>query len=319
MDGKPDFSLKIAVVLYENEPGQVFRMLRSLDASVSQLKTVRKAKIKLGDCSKSPSLTATDVDKIQHQMRNLEIEYEFWDENIHHSLGINRLCNNSEEEALLVLNPDSILSSNTLSELFKKYDGRNLVEARQFPIEHTKPFDTKTGITSWSSGCCLLVPSNIFNSLNGFDGDVFPNYGNDVDFSWRAKIAGSDSLVAENAFVYHDKRFDPAIKRVAVSGLEGFESQVSYLLMLRKFACDAEYSKTIEWLTKNSNDFNSITKLVSLRLTKIKFIDNELTESSFFSIRDGVYGPSNLYELGMSNRDFKFRYSRKNHKERILN
>ena len=319
MNRKPNSNLMIAVVLYENEREQVFRMLRSLDASVSKLEPVRKAKIKFGDCSKSPSLTATDVDKIQHQMRNLEIEYEFWDENIHHSLGINRLCNKLEEEALLVLNPDSILSPNTLSELFKKYDGRNLVEARQFPIEHTKPFDSKTGITSWNSGCCLLVPSNIFNSLDGFDGEVFPNYANDVDFSWRAKIAGSDSLVAENAFVYHDKRFDAATKSVAGSELEGFESKVSYLLMLRKFACDAEYLKTIEWLYKNSSDFNSIKKMVSLRSTKIKFINNELIESTFFSIRDGVYGPSNLYQLGMSNRDFKFRYSRKNHKERVLN
>jgi hypothetical protein len=131
-------------------------------------------------------------------------------------------------------------------------------------------------------------------------------------------LCGSDSKVAVNAFVYHDKQFDSVTQNVAVSELEDYESKVSYLLMLRKYKKDVEYSKTILWLSKNLENYDSIKKTVLLRLSKIKSIDSDLIDSTFFSIRDGRYGPSNVMDLILSNRDLKYRASRESSMEQSL-
>jgi GT2 family glycosyltransferase len=311
-------SLLVAIVLYGNEKDVIRRTLLSLDASAGIANLSSKAKIKLGDCSDIQIFSFQEINDLGDQLKYSELEYLPWGENLHHSLGINRLCADSTEEAFLILNPDSILAASTISEMLQLFDGKALIEARQFPIEHTKPFDPNTGLTTWNSGCCLLVAANLFKRLEGFDHEVFPNYANDVDFSWRAKLCGSDSKVAVNAFVYHDKQFDSVTQNVAVSELEDYESKVSYLLMLRKYKKDVEYSKTILWLSKNLENYDSIKKTVLLRLSKIKSIDSDLIDSTFFSIRDGRYGPSNVMDLILSNRDLKYRASRESSMEQSL-
>lgn len=315
---KSEISIAVTVVLYENEYADVCRMLKSLDASIENTKMFQKVLVRIGDCSKSQMFSLSDIEGLGGQTKHLIIDYVFFAKNLHHSLGINRLCDSINEEAILILNPDSMLSSNTIEEMIKRYDGKNLIEARQFPIEHTKPFDHLTGKTSWSSGCCLLVPSNVFRSLQGFDHQVFPNYANDVDFSWRAKLLGSDSIVATNAFVYHDKKFDTETKSVVVSELEKSEGMLAYLLMSRKYRRDEEYSKTLQWLSSNYDGFSSIKKSLITRIPLINQFDTELIESKFFSISGGIYGAADIYDLKMSERDLKFRESRSNNEDRSM-
>jgi N-acetylglucosaminyl-diphospho-decaprenol L-rhamnosyltransferase len=78
----------------------------------------------------------------------------------------------------------------------------SLVEARQFPEEHPKHYDPVTGLTLWASGACLLIPRRIYETIDGFDPNIFM-YMEDVDYSWRAKAAGYSVRVAPRALFAH--------------------------------------------------------------------------------------------------------------------
>lgn len=92
----------------------------------------------------------------------------------------------------VALNPDGILHPDAVGALLRvvqAHDGRVLVEALQFPMEHPKPYDPVTLDTPWLSGACLAIPRAVYNVLGGFD-DSFFMYCEDVDLSWRARAHG---------------------------------------------------------------------------------------------------------------------------------
>jgi hypothetical protein len=83
-----------------------------------------------------------------------------------------------------------------------------IVEARQVPLEHPKEFDRATGETSWASGSCMLIRRAVIERTGGFDENSFFMYCDDVDFSWRARLAGYRVVYQPSACVFHDKRLD---------------------------------------------------------------------------------------------------------------
>lgn len=87
-----------------------------------------------------------------------------------------------------------------LTKLFSKDVG--LVEARQLPFSHPKEYNSITKETPWASGACVLVNSEFFKAVNGFD-ENFWMYNEDVDLSWRAWIEGYKVLFQEEAGFYH--------------------------------------------------------------------------------------------------------------------
>ena len=52
--------------------------------------------------------------------------------------------------------------------------------------------------------CCVGLSRAAYETIGGFDESFSPGYYEDFDHSLRAKKAGFDLLVAENAFVYHE-------------------------------------------------------------------------------------------------------------------
>ncbi|MEA2972822.1 MAG: hypothetical protein QOG82_1280, partial [Actinomycetota bacterium] len=68
------------------------------------------------------------------------------------------------------------------------------------------------------SNTCLLVRSDLFNELGGFDPEM-GNHGADVDLCWRAQVAGARVVVAPAAVVRHlealglREGFGPATRR----------------------------------------------------------------------------------------------------------
>jgi len=122
--------------------------------------------------------------------------------------GMNRLLRAAfarpEVERALCLNPDAVLHPRALAELLAvaRDQPAALVEARQFPEEHPKPYDPRTLETPWASGACLLIPRSTFAALGGFD-ERFFLYAEDVDLSWRAREAGYPVLHAPRALVGH--------------------------------------------------------------------------------------------------------------------
>lgn len=54
----------------------------------------------------------------------------------------------------------------------------------------------------WAPGGCTLVRADLFDTLDGFDPEM-TLYGEDLDLSWRAQIAGARVVVAPGARVRH--------------------------------------------------------------------------------------------------------------------
>lgn len=54
----------------------------------------------------------------------------------------------------------------------------------------------------WASGAALVVRTNIFHHLGGFDGDYFAHQ-EEIDFCWRMKKAGYKCMVMPSVKIYH--------------------------------------------------------------------------------------------------------------------
>ncbi len=100
----------------------------------------------------------------------------------------------------LCVNPDGMLHRDLLVEMLQcaeRYPD-SLIEARQFPEEHPKPYDPETGLTTWASGACMLIPRRVYETIGGFDENIFM-YMEDVDLSWRARGAGFTGSMSRRA------------------------------------------------------------------------------------------------------------------------
>ena len=110
------------------------------------------------------------------------------------------------EGYFLIINPDVYLHEECISRLIETMESSNgqagIVEARQLPFEHPKEYDRETNETPWASGFGMLVRSEFFNSVGGFDPN-FWMYCEDVDLSWRAWLSGYKVLYAPQAVGYH--------------------------------------------------------------------------------------------------------------------
>jgi len=106
----------------------------------------------------------------------------------------------------ICINPDGIPHYRMLEEMLKlavSNDNKGIYEARQFPVEHSKWFDAKTGKTDWCAASCMLIPRNIMQEMGGFD-DLFFIYMEDVDLSWRVKLAGYNCFTVNDAVFFND-------------------------------------------------------------------------------------------------------------------
>jgi GT2 family glycosyltransferase len=77
-----------------------------------------------------------------------------------------------------------------------------MVEAAQFPVEHPKSYNPDTGATNWCCAACLMLRTEAFRRLGGFDEKLFL-YCEDVDLSWRAWLAGYTCVYAPLAKCVH--------------------------------------------------------------------------------------------------------------------
>jgi len=62
-------------------------------------------------------------------------------------------------------------------------------------------YDNDTKI-SWASGCCLLIESNVFHQLKGFDEDLFMHQ-EEIDLCWRAKLLNKETYYCGDSTIYH--------------------------------------------------------------------------------------------------------------------
>lgn len=121
--------------------------------------------------------------------------------------GNNIAASLGNSEHLFFLNIDTSLYPDTLTELCNAIQEDNanntaLWELRQFPYEHPKLYNPLTGETSWSSGACFAIRRNVYEQLGGFDESFFM-YAEDVDLSWRVRLAGYRIRYVPRAIINH--------------------------------------------------------------------------------------------------------------------
>ncbi|WP_210324594.1 glycosyltransferase family 2 protein [Chelatococcus reniformis] len=192
----------------------------------------------LGDSSSLPCLSDAEVASLQEEFgRVLKVTYRSFGANRGSAGGQNDLAAINAADLLFIQNPDVIASPRMLETLIEplKTAGVGIAEAKQLPVEHPKDYDPKTGETSWAMGACLLIPARLFKSINGFDADSFFMYCDDVDLSWRTKLAGFKVIHHPAAVVFHDKRLSADAKWMP-SAAERYYSAEAALFMAHKWS-----------------------------------------------------------------------------------
>ncbi|HEX2180247.1 MAG TPA: glycosyltransferase family 2 protein [Actinomycetota bacterium] len=209
----PAGHLQVQVVLFKNDLPAIWRLMWGVTAAVRQAAAEfdLTATLAFGDCSPVPVLRPEDTEALRREAVEAGLEdlgYIYFNDNLGSSGGSNRLAEQSESDLILVLNPDTYPVPNMLRILIRALDDADIgvAEARHIPLEHPKAYHPVTGDTSWASGCCLLVRREVFRAVGGFDHDHFPLYCDDVDFSWRVRLAGYRVVHVPRAVVFHGKQ-----------------------------------------------------------------------------------------------------------------
>jgi GT2 family glycosyltransferase len=209
--GRP-LSVGIQSVLFNNELAAVDRSLAAV-ARAAELAVAAglctEVSVHYGDCSSSACLTDKELSRLRERYgRALRIDYRFFNENLGHAGGQNRISASNAADMILIQNPDVVVSPRLFEVMLSVFvqAGVGVVEAKQLPIEHPKDYDPRSGETGWASGACVMIPAPLFRQLGGFDADSFFMQCDDVDFSWRVRLAGFKIIFQPAAAVMHDKR-----------------------------------------------------------------------------------------------------------------
>jgi len=235
-------SLGIQSVIFHNDKAAIFHafrnLVRSLELAIKEGK-VGYSQLVYGDCSSFPVLDEDDIRHLRDIGKRLvSVDYWFFHGNLGSAAGHNRLAESLDLDALIVLNPDVILSPDTIGELIAPLLTNfriGMVEARQIPIEHPKDYNPVTGETSWASTACVAIPNRIMKMLAGFDSNTFFLYCDDVDFSWRVRLAGYKVIFQPSAVIFHDKRLSKDGGWIS-SNAERYYSAEAALLLAHKWS-----------------------------------------------------------------------------------
>ena len=205
-------SLVIQSVLYGNAADDIERAALAAANSVSLARAdglISDWSLLLGDCSPEPVFPdgPTEAMTAAAERAGGTIEYTVFGANLGSAAGHNALAAEGSSELMLILNPDAQVAPDAVSTLARALtDKVGIAEARQVPLEHPKDFAKGTGEASWASTACALTPRSAFDEVGGFDSKTFFLYCDDVDYSWRLRLAGYRVVYEPAAAVFHDKR-----------------------------------------------------------------------------------------------------------------
>jgi GT2 family glycosyltransferase len=204
--------LRVQAVLYQTSPDQVSRWAAGVARSVAMAGSVHGWTVGVGDCSPAPCLDAEQAERLAGALRGAgasRVDYRPFAGNLGHGGGQNALFDGDDADLLLILNPDCVASPWLVDRLVGALladPGWGAADGRQLPLEHPKDFDRRTGEASWVSGACTVFRSAAYRQVDGFDAGNFPLYADDVDLSWRLRLAGWRVRYVPAAPVFHDKR-----------------------------------------------------------------------------------------------------------------
>jgi GT2 family glycosyltransferase len=247
-------------VLYLHHPATARRVTSSLAASVRLAKrsdALGTVELCFGDSSPS-AFEADQIEQLERYAREAGFDraaYAHFGANLGSAGGSNRLAQGAATDFLLVLNPDTYASPGLLRALLAAATepAVGAVDARQIPLEHPKHYDLATGETSWGSGACLLVRTSAFREVGGFDDTHFFLHCDDVDISWRLRLAGWRVRHAPGAVVFHDKRIAEH-GSIEPSDTEVYHSLRGRLLLARRYKRPDIEEETIAYVARYGSD-----------------------------------------------------------------
>lgn len=229
-------TLQVQSVIYKNHKDSLLKAIRAL---VNSLRVYNRGQKKLkmilyyGDASPAAVLDERDIQNIQ-KMENeyFLFKYEEFGFNTGTAKGHNLLGVKCTSEFMMIMNPDIILEPSCLTELFKPFVNERvgMVEARQTPLEHAKYYDPDTGETEWASTACTVFKTNIYQQIKGFDANTFFMYCDDLDFSWRIRLAGYQIIYQPSAIVYHAKNLSVTGQWVPTAAEVYYSAEAAILL-----------------------------------------------------------------------------------------
>lgn len=206
-------TVQFQTVLYHCDKEALLKSIESIANAVRVSREndqlVSMAHLLWGDASKEPMYTAAEIDALNKLYPgDVEIRYQFFNENTGTSLGHNRMLTMADDPLMVVMNPDVVINPRFFAETVPFFNDPEIgiVEAKQLPVEHHKLYDEETGETGWASMACSMLRRACYEQIGGFDPDTFFMYCDDVDISWRARLNGWKLRYSPNAFVYHAKR-----------------------------------------------------------------------------------------------------------------
>jgi hypothetical protein len=205
--------LTVQTVLYGDPPAAVMRTVEAAAAAVHQafgVYEIDRWTLRIGDCSPRPVMSDDDIANVDKVVKAAggDASVEWFDANLGSAGGHNRLMEQATTQLAIIMNPVIMAPDMVTRILSSMGPDVGIVEARQLPIEHPKDYDRQTGETSWSSGACSLVEVELFRQLGGYDSASFFLYCDDVDLSWRVRLAGKKVVHQPLARVFHDKRLE---------------------------------------------------------------------------------------------------------------
>ncbi len=234
-------TIRIQLVLYQNEFDSLRRTVCAVRACVAHARSsgrISDAVIAIGDCSPEPALSTEQVDDLREVVSSCgaTLTHRFFAANLGSAGGSNALAADGQEPLVWILNPDTYPAPTCLSMLLDALQetGVAAAEARQLPIEHPKGYDPVTGEATWITGACIVTSRAAFEAVGGFDDRHFPLYCDDVDLSWRWRMAGFTLRTVPRATVFHDKRPGPD-GRPAGGEVEIESSSLARLKLARRF------------------------------------------------------------------------------------
>jgi hypothetical protein len=235
-------TLAVQTVLYRTPPGTVRASAEAVAASAALARReglLGDWSYALGDGSGDGGvLSDDDLTEIRATIEPVggALVHEVFDGNVGHGGGHNLLASRTDADLLLFLNPDARAAPETLVRLMEALEGDvGAADGRQLPMEHPKDFVAGRGDTGWVSGACLMTPRPVFDRAGRFDHETFFLYCDDVDYSWRVRLAGYRTVHIPGARVFHDKRLD-ARGDMEASDAERYYSAEAALLLAAKYS-----------------------------------------------------------------------------------
>lgn len=210
--------IAIGIVTYNNSSFQIERLLRSIEVSQERLSERNTVEIFLIDNGESTKLARTFQQLYRIPSRG----------NIGFAAAHNILMNEAfamPTTHYIAANPDGCFHPDCLLALLQMCQATSnlaLVEALQFPDEHPKAYDPHNFDTPWSTGACLLISRAVYEITNGFDTSFFM-YCEDVDLSWRVRLAGLRVKICPRAlYMHHNQHSDYEMVRHGHFLLSGY-------------------------------------------------------------------------------------------------